>query len=47
MTPHVRLFSERDFSERGLNLDLLEPVVNMEGPVFGIKTQSVDVLSGV
>ncbi|KAA0711163.1 Beta/gamma crystallin domain-containing protein 1 [Triplophysa tibetana] len=47
MTPHMRLFSERDFSERGLNLDLLEPVVNMEGTGFGIKTQSMEVLSGV
>ncbi|XP_056623233.1 beta/gamma crystallin domain-containing protein 1 isoform X2 [Triplophysa dalaica] len=47
MTPHMRLFSEREFSERGLNLDLLEPVVNMEGTGFGIKTQSMEVLSGV
>ncbi|KAI7804449.1 putative absent in melanoma 1 protein [Triplophysa rosa] len=47
MTPHMRMFSERDFSGRGLNLDLLEPVVNMEGTDFGIKTQSMEVLSGV
>lgn len=47
MTPHMRLFSEREFSERGLNLDLLEPVVNMEDTGFGIKTQSMEVLSGV
>ncbi|XP_052385949.1 beta/gamma crystallin domain-containing protein 1 isoform X2 [Carassius gibelio] len=47
MTPHVRMFSERDFSERGMNVDLLEPVISMEATGFGIKTQSVEVLSGV
>uniref|UniRef100_A0A671Q2B9 Titin homolog n=1 Tax=Sinocyclocheilus anshuiensis TaxID=1608454 RepID=A0A671Q2B9_9TELE len=47
MTPHVRMFSERDFSERGMNVDLLEPVISMETTGFGIKTQSVEVLSGV
>ncbi|XP_051501977.1 uncharacterized protein LOC127410818 [Myxocyprinus asiaticus] len=47
MTPHVRMFSEREFSERGMNVDLLEPVINMENTGFGIKTQSMEVLSGV
>uniref|UniRef100_A0A8C2HE56 Crystallin beta-gamma domain containing 1a n=1 Tax=Cyprinus carpio TaxID=7962 RepID=A0A8C2HE56_CYPCA len=47
MTPHVRMFSERDFSERGMNVDLLEPVIIMETTGFGIKTQSLEVLSGV
>lgn len=47
MTPHVRMFSEQDFSERGMNVDLLEPVISMEATGFGIKTQSVEVLSGV
>uniref|UniRef100_A0A673LI10 Absent in melanoma 1 protein-like n=1 Tax=Sinocyclocheilus rhinocerous TaxID=307959 RepID=A0A673LI10_9TELE len=47
MTPHVRLFSERDFSERGMNVDLLEPVISMEATGFGINTQSAEVLSGV
>ncbi|XP_065123477.1 uncharacterized protein crybg1a isoform X2 [Paramisgurnus dabryanus] len=47
MTPHVRLFRETDFGQRGLNVDLLEPVFNMEATDFGIKTQSVEVLSGV
>ncbi|XP_051578233.1 uncharacterized protein LOC127454823 isoform X2 [Myxocyprinus asiaticus] len=47
MTPHMRMFSEREFSERGMNVDLLEPVINMENTGFGIKTQSVEVLSGV
>ncbi|KAI2654358.1 Beta/gamma crystallin domain-containing protein 1 [Labeo rohita] len=47
MTPHVRMFSERDFNKRGMNVDLLEPVISMETTGFGIKTQSVEVLSGV
>ncbi|XP_067311555.1 beta/gamma crystallin domain-containing protein 1 [Pseudorasbora parva] len=47
ITPHVRLFSEQDFSERGMNVDLLEPIINMEAAGFGIKTKSVEVLSGV
>ncbi len=41
------MFSERDFNERGMNVDLLEPVISMETTGFGIKTQSVEVLSGV
>nr|XP_055027357.1 titin isoform X2 [Misgurnus anguillicaudatus] len=47
MTPHVRLFRDTDFGQRGLNVDLLEPVFNMEATDFGIKTQSMEVLSGV
>ncbi|XP_077095737.1 uncharacterized protein crybg1a isoform X2 [Siphateles boraxobius] len=47
ITPHVRMFSERDFSERGMNVDLLEPVISMDATGFGIKTQSAEVLSGV
>uniref|UniRef100_A0A9J7XB12 Crystallin beta-gamma domain containing 1a n=1 Tax=Cyprinus carpio carpio TaxID=630221 RepID=A0A9J7XB12_CYPCA len=47
LTPHVRMFSELDFSERGMNVDLMEPVISMEATGFGIKTQSVEVLSGV
>ncbi|XP_073682950.1 uncharacterized protein crybg1a [Garra rufa] len=47
MTPQVRMFSERDFNERGMNVDLLEPVISMETTGFGIKTQSLEVLSGV
>lgn len=41
------MFSERDFAARGMNVDLLEPVINMEATGFGVKTQSVEVLSGV
>lgn len=47
LSPHVKLFSERHFHELGLTVDLLDPVVNMEDVGYGVKTQSVNVLSGV
>lgn len=47
MSPHVKLFSEQDFSERGLSTNLLVPVVNLEETGHGAKTQSVDVSGGV
>ncbi|KAL6478267.1 hypothetical protein MHYP_G00141020 [Metynnis hypsauchen] len=47
VSPHLKLFSERDFSERSLNVDLLGPVMAMEETSYGIKCQSADVLSGV
>ncbi|XP_071327222.1 serine-rich adhesin for platelets isoform X2 [Trachinotus anak] len=46
-SPHVKLFSERNFDELGLNVNLLDPVLNMEDVNYGIKTQSVDVTGGV
>uniref|UniRef100_A0A3Q3W411 Beta/gamma crystallin 'Greek key' domain-containing protein n=1 Tax=Mola mola TaxID=94237 RepID=A0A3Q3W411_MOLML len=47
LSPHVKLFSERHFEHLGLNVDLLGPVVNMENVGYGVKTQSVNVISGV
>ncbi|KAI4883025.1 hypothetical protein NFI96_012490 [Prochilodus magdalenae] len=47
VSPHLKLFSERDFSERSLNVDLLGPVVVMEDTGYGTKSQSAEVLSGV
>lgn len=47
LSPHVKLFSERHFENLGLKVDLLGPVVNMEDVGYGVKTQSVDVMSGV
>ena len=46
-SPHVKLFGERHFDVRGLSIDLMGPVVNMEDVGYGIKTQSADVMSGV
>lgn len=47
MSPHVKLFSERHFNNLGLKVDLGGPVINMEDINYGVKTQSVDVMSGV
>ncbi|XP_036397712.1 beta/gamma crystallin domain-containing protein 1 isoform X2 [Megalops cyprinoides] len=47
LSPHMKMFSEPDFGERGVNVDLLGPVINLEDIGYGLRTQSVDVLSGV
>ncbi|XP_030574979.1 mucin-17-like isoform X2 [Archocentrus centrarchus] len=47
LSPHVKLFSEQNFNERGLSADLLVPVLNLEDTGHGTKTHSVDVISGV
>ncbi|XP_048831577.1 beta/gamma crystallin domain-containing protein 1 isoform X2 [Brienomyrus brachyistius] len=47
LSPHLKMFSERDFGERGVNIDLLFPIPNMEETDFGMKTQSMEVVSGV
>ncbi|XP_040916135.1 beta/gamma crystallin domain-containing protein 1 isoform X2 [Toxotes jaculatrix] len=47
LSPHVKLFGERNFDERGFNVDLLGPVVNMDDVGHSIKTQSVNVMGGV
>ncbi|XP_072314421.1 uncharacterized protein [Eucyclogobius newberryi] len=47
MSPHLKMFSDGDFGALGLNIDLTVPVINMDETGYGLKTQSVDVLSGV
>ncbi|KAM4625582.1 uncharacterized protein crybg1a isoform 2-T2 [Polymixia lowei] len=47
LSPHVKLFSEQNFGERGVNVELLGPVPRTEDVGFGVKTQSVNVLGGV
>ncbi|XP_037096679.1 titin isoform X3 [Syngnathus acus] len=47
LSPHIKLFSEPNLDERGLSVDLMGPVVNMQEIGHAIKTQSVNVLSGV
>ncbi|XP_077408535.1 uncharacterized protein LOC144039253 [Vanacampus margaritifer] len=47
MSPHLKMFSNQDFSDRGVNIDLIVPVINMDGTGYGTKTQSVDVISGI
>uniref|UniRef100_A0A147A1X1 Absent in melanoma 1 protein n=1 Tax=Fundulus heteroclitus TaxID=8078 RepID=A0A147A1X1_FUNHE len=47
LSPHLKLFSDTNFGKLGVNVDLTVPVVNMEETGYGMKTQSVDVISGV
>ncbi|KAI1895040.1 hypothetical protein AGOR_G00102170 [Albula goreensis] len=47
LSPRLKLFSERDFGERGVNADLLGPVSSLEQTGYGLRSQSAHVLSGV
>ncbi|XP_019727166.1 absent in melanoma 1 protein-like isoform X2 [Hippocampus comes] len=47
MTPHLKLFSNQNFSDRGVNIDLVVPVINMDDTGYGTKTQSADVIRGI
>ncbi|XP_047677608.1 beta/gamma crystallin domain-containing protein 1 isoform X2 [Tachysurus fulvidraco] len=47
VSPQLKLFTERDFSERSLSVDLLVPVMAMEETAYGCMSQSAEVLSGV
>uniref|UniRef100_A0A3P8U3N9 Beta/gamma crystallin 'Greek key' domain-containing protein n=1 Tax=Amphiprion percula TaxID=161767 RepID=A0A3P8U3N9_AMPPE len=47
MSPHLKMFSDRDFGKLGVNVDLTIPVINMDDTGYGMKTQSVDVVGGV
>uniref|UniRef100_A0A8C1NLY5 Beta/gamma crystallin 'Greek key' domain-containing protein n=1 Tax=Cyprinus carpio TaxID=7962 RepID=A0A8C1NLY5_CYPCA len=46
-SPHMKMFSEPDFSERGVSIDLLEPLENTLNTPYGPQTRSIEVLSGV
>lgn len=47
MSPHLKMFSDRDFGELGVNIDVSVPVINLDDTGYGAKTQSVDVIRGV
>ncbi|XP_074540756.1 uncharacterized protein LOC141801570 [Halichoeres trimaculatus] len=47
MSPHLKMFSDKNFGDRGVNIDLSVPVITMENTGYGLKTQSIDVISGV
>lgn len=47
MSPHLKMFSDKDFSTMGVNIDLTVPVINMEDTGYGMRTQSIDVISGM
>ncbi|XP_034555054.1 beta/gamma crystallin domain-containing protein 1-like [Notolabrus celidotus] len=47
LSPHLKMFSDRNFGDMGVNIDLTVPVINMDNTGYGMKTQSIDVMSGV
>ncbi|XP_043086725.1 mucin-17 [Puntigrus tetrazona] len=46
-SPHMKMFSEPDFSERGVSIDLQEPLDNAMNTRYGPQTSSIEVLGGV
>lgn len=46
-TPHMIMYSEKDLNEKGANINVLGIIANMEETGFGMKIQSINVLSGV
>ncbi|XP_066557711.1 serine-rich adhesin for platelets isoform X2 [Amia ocellicauda] len=47
LSPHLKMYTERDFGMKGSNIDVLGPVLDLEEVGYGAKTQSIDVISGV
>ncbi|XP_065819576.1 beta/gamma crystallin domain-containing protein 1 isoform X1 [Labrus bergylta] len=47
LSPHLKMFSDRNFGDLGVNIDLSVPVINMDDTGYGVKTQSIDVIGGV
>ncbi|XP_067337418.1 beta/gamma crystallin domain-containing protein 1-like isoform X1 [Channa argus] len=47
MAPHLKMFTDRDFGELGVNIDITGPVINMDDTGYGMRTQSIDVIGGV
>ncbi|KAM8831306.1 uncharacterized protein AB9W97_002975 isoform 2-T2 [Spinachia spinachia] len=47
LSPHLKMFSDKDFGELGVNIELTVPVIDMDGTGYGLKTQSIDVVGGV
>uniref|UniRef100_A0A8C5PM10 Crystallin beta-gamma domain containing 1 n=1 Tax=Leptobrachium leishanense TaxID=445787 RepID=A0A8C5PM10_9ANUR len=46
-TPQLTMYSDKDFDEKGPNINVLGIISNMEETGYGLKTQSINVLSGV
>ncbi|XP_067427584.1 beta/gamma crystallin domain-containing protein 1-like isoform X1 [Thunnus thynnus] len=47
MSPHLKMFSDRDFGELGVSIDVRVPIINMDDTGYGMRTQSIDVMGGV
>ncbi|XP_075058962.1 beta/gamma crystallin domain-containing protein 1 isoform X2 [Mixophyes fleayi] len=46
-TPHMTMYSEKDCDEKASNINVLGIISNMEETGYGVKTQSINILSGV
>lgn len=46
-TPHMVMYSEKDFDEKASNINVLGIISNMEETGFGVNIRSINVLSGV
>ncbi|XP_040206116.1 beta/gamma crystallin domain-containing protein 1 isoform X2 [Rana temporaria] len=46
-TPHMIMYSEKDLDEKAANINVLGIIANMEETGFGMKIQSINILSGV
>ncbi|KAJ1152006.1 hypothetical protein NDU88_004785 [Pleurodeles waltl] len=46
-TSHMIMYSDEDFGDKGSNINVLGIISNMEDTGYGLKTQSINVLSGV
>lgn len=44
---HLKMFTDRDFGELGVNIDVTGPVFNMDDTGYGMNTQSIEVIGGV
>ncbi|XP_051781301.1 uncharacterized protein crybg1a isoform X2 [Erpetoichthys calabaricus] len=47
LAPHVKFFSEPDFGDQGLIIDIMEQVANFDLTMYGSRTQSIEVIGGV
>ncbi|KAK5600134.1 hypothetical protein CRENBAI_007492 [Crenichthys baileyi] len=47
LSPHLKLFSDKNFGKLGVNIDLTVPVINMDDTGYGMKMESIDVIRGV
>ncbi|XP_015205719.2 uncharacterized protein crybg1a isoform X1 [Lepisosteus oculatus] len=47
LSPSMKMYSDKDFGDKGSNIAVLGMIANMEDTGYGIKTQSIEVISGV
>nr|XP_060609093.1 beta/gamma crystallin domain-containing protein 1 isoform X1 [Anolis sagrei ordinatus] len=45
--PHMIMYSEKDFGTKGSSIDVLGIIANLKDTGYGLRTQSINVLSGV